>query len=472
MLNVLTKVPSILVYSSYVVGTILPPLLPTVFTVSVGISENRLATQRIATVNAESILIAGKVTRAFFDKTGTLTKQGLDFLSARSSKSWTTGDAVCEDLGRAMACCHNLTKSQTGVLVGNPVDITMFSVSGATSFETKANASIIVDRSGKKSKIVRKFDFDHQRMTQGVILELADGSYLAVVKGSGESIQKICLADTLPDDFDTVLRDSARAGIYQISVASKPVKADNVSDVTRDEVECSLIFVGVLNFQNVMREDTPDVIRQLEEGEVHCIMLTGDSVQTGIQVSQESGIMVPGKNVVIGSLNSAGEVVWSNDATGDTATVPSTAELTNGSTQLAMSGAAFDALCTKDPSEAARILQHVRVFGRCTPRHKVFVVDCYVNLGFITMMCGDGGNDCGALKAAHVGVALSDAEASIVAPFTALDKNISSVLDVLKEGRCALFSALSSYKFIIMYGQIETVNQIINAYFVSDIVIV
>lgn len=82
-----------------------------------------------------------------------------------------------------------------------------------------------------------------------------------------------------------------------------------------------------------------------------------------------------------------------------------------------------------------------------------------------THLLPDGGNDCGALKAAHVGIALSDAEASVVAPFTSLDKKITSVTEVLREGRCALASALASYKYMIMYGQVESINQVANAYF-------
>ena len=64
-----------------------------------------------------------------------------------------------------------------------------------------------------------------------------------------------------------------------------------------------------------------------------------------------------------------------------------------------------------------------------------------------------------------MGIALSDSEASVVSPFTSLDKSITSVLDVLKEGRCTLASAISSYKYMIMYGQVETINQIICAWF-------
>jgi len=57
-------------YGIYAVSSVMPPLLPTVFTVSVGVSDHRLANQRIACTNSEEILVAGKVRRAFFDKTG------------------------------------------------------------------------------------------------------------------------------------------------------------------------------------------------------------------------------------------------------------------------------------------------------------------------------------------------------------------------------------------------------------------
>ena len=41
-------------------------------------------------------------------------------------------------------------------------------------------------------------------------------------------------------------------------------------------------------------------------------------------------------------------------------------------------------------------------------------------------MCGDGCNDCGALKSAHAGISLSMAEASVAAPFTSRNVSIFS----------------------------------------------
>lgn len=66
-----------------------------------------------------------------------------------------------------------------------------------------------------------------------------------------------------------------------------------------------------------------------------------------------------------------------------------------------------------------RVLYKAQVYARMSPEDKATLVDrlqtiCKIEVG----MCGDGANDCSALKTADMGVSLSEAEASIAAPFT------------------------------------------------------
>ena len=456
-------------YGIYVVCGCLPPLLPTVFTVSVGISDDRLAKRRIACTNAESILVAGKVTRAFFDKTGTITKQGLNFVSARGKSSCIDesqdfskkmpSSSRTGELELGMACCHNLTRSKAGELIGNPVDRVMFENTGAQLDNSSAEVTL---ESGKRVQIVHEFAFDQHRMTQSVLVRDDSGNLVAFCKGSGEAIRDRCINDTLPTNFDSLLRESAKSGLYQISMASKVMAKDtDVAKVTRDQVECDLNFEGVITFKNEMRENSPSIIRHLEDGEVNSIMISGDSVLTCITIAKESEMIKPNKLVYLGVVEN-GSLAWKSADTNKPVQLPPMEEMAN--IDLALSGAAWNLMQVSDPKNAAILRDYVRVVGRCTPHDKVAIVQYYSRAGEITLMCGDGGNDCGALKAAHVGVALSDAEASIVAPFTSLDKEIGSVIDVISEGRCALGSALASYKFVILYGQIETITQLVAAY--------
>ena len=68
------------------------------------------------------------------------------------------------------------------------------------------------------------------------------------------------------------------------------------------------------------------------------------------------------------------------------------------------------------------------------------------------IMCGDGCNDCGALKTAHAGISLSMAEASVAAPFTSRNVHIGCVPKVIREGRATMVSAFASYKFGVAFG--------------------
>ena len=79
-------------------------------------------------------------------------------------------------------------------------------------------------------------------------------------------------------------------------------------------------------------------------------------------------------------------------------------------------------------------------------------------------MCGDGANDCAALKTADVGISLSEAEASIAAPFSSKILDISAVVILLKEGKCALTTSFSTFKLIELYSWIQFSSSIILYY--------
>lgn len=467
-------------FAIYVVASALPPLLPTVFIVSEGISADRLLHKRIAVTDPHRILMAGKVRVAFFDKTGTLTEQGLDFHSVVTASKGEFEEPAFTPTGimaRGMGVCHSLKKiKQDGIdtLLGNVIDRKMFET---TNFDLQGghgtNPDMIHDTESKNSyAILKQFDFDNKRKTQSVIIREESSNTLYIyTKGTGEALKSICLPSSIPATFDSAVALSAKSGIYQISIGYRMIDPSETKDImlkSREEIEAGLTFIGFINFTNPMKKQTPNVIRELREGDIRTVMISGDHVLTAMYIARLSGMIHEESRILLGqSIDKNNVITWIDESTGELTKLPSFDELksSNSNVELALTGGVWDQLWEHDMELATSLAHFVRVIGRCSPHTKITMVDCFNRDGFITLMCGDGGNDCGALKTAHVGVALSDAEASVVSPFTSLDKTITSVVEVLKEGRCTLASAFSSYKYMIMYGQIETINQMVCAWF-------
>jgi len=87
----------------------------------------------------------------------------------------------------------------------------------------------------------------------------------------------------------------------------------------------------------------------------------------------------------------------------------------------------------------------------CFLSKKIHLIECLKDLGRQVIMCGDGCNDCGALKSAHAGISLSMAEASVAAPFTSRNVHIGCVPDVIREGRATMVSAFATFKFGVAF---------------------
>ena len=96
-----------------------------------------------------------------------------------------------------------------------------------------------------------------------------------------------------------------------------------------------------------------------------------------------------------------------------------------------------------------------QVFARMSPDEKHELVEKLQSIDYCCGFCGDGANDCGALKAADVGISLSEAEASVAAPFTSRNFDISCVPEVIREGRAALVTSFSCFKYMSLYSAIQ-----------------
>jgi cation-transporting ATPase 13A3/4/5 len=79
-----------------------------------------------------------------------------------------------------------------------------------------------------------------------------------------------------------------------------------------------------------------------------------------------------------------------------------------------------------------RMLVKGQIFARMSPDEKHELVEHLQSIGYCVGFCGDGANDCGALKAADVGISLSEAEASVAAPFTSRSNDIGCVVKVIQ----------------------------------------
>ena len=136
---------------------------------------------------------------------------------------------------------------------------------------------------------------------------------------------------------------------------------------------------------------------------------------------------------------------------------------------IAMTGKTFETLCAlrdrfiATQNENLRIYQdvfkiillHGRVFARMAPEHKALLVDGFKKEKLAVLMCGDGANDCMALRTANIGVSLSEEEASIAAPFTSRNQNISCLVPLLKEGKSSLVTSIQTFKYMMMYSLVQ-----------------
>ncbi|XP_007440981.1 cation-transporting ATPase 13A2 [Python bivittatus] len=485
-----------------IVTVVVPPVLPAAMTIGTMYAQDRLKRQGIFCVSPQRIDLCGKVRLVCFDKTGTLTADGMDvwgvvpqannsFLPiVRELRRLTDGPLL-----RCLATCHTLSLFGDQP-VGDPVDLRVLESTGWSLVETEGPEveACLASDFGTRALLVMtppllreqppsvkhavpmavlcRFPFSSALRRMSVLGKAPGNSPVeAFMKGAPETVVSLCKRESVPQDFSQELHRFTSDGFRVLGLAYKPFVAvgsfEEAQNVTRDCVEKDMIFLGLLVLKNVLKPETAPVIGVLHSAGIRTVMVTGDNMLTAVNVAKSCQMMEPQERVVFVNAASprcgkpAALTFIPSDAPAEH--VEDVHQQENAfqeeqSCSFALNGKSFAILCEYFPDLLPKILVQTTIFAQMLPDQKTCLVEHLQNLNYCVAMCGDGANDCGALKAADVGISLSEAEASAVSPFTSQKADIECVPITIREGRCSLVTSFGVFKYMAFYSLIQFVS--------------
>lgn len=400
-------------------------------------------------------------------------------------------------LFEGMLVCHSLTIID-GKLCGDPLDVKMFESTEWLVEESDATQSDKYDllaptvvkppknnsftkNMNKISEIgiVQQYQFSSSLQRMSVIVRILGSDYFkAYTKGSPEMIFSLSKPETIPKNIMTILKSYTEQGYRVIAMGQSIINESSakIAKMTRDEVEQNLEFLGLVVLENRLKEPTVSVIKELREANMHVIMITGDNIQTAVSVAKECGILQPDEMVIdvnivpnqykksqpeifFNAQNMAPRLSFQGKKLMMLDDVEQGTDLKNY--RFALTGQTWQLLKEYYPDIVPKICVKGAIFARMTSDQKQQLVLELMQLGYYVVMCGDGANDCGALRAAHAGVSLSEAESSVASPFTSRIPDITCIPKVIRQGRAALVTSFGIFKFMVAYSLTEFLSVII-----------
>lgn len=489
-----------------IITIVVPPALPATLTIGTTFAINRLKHKGIFCTAPTRVNVGGKLDVLCFDKTGTLTVDGLDILgvhptcNAKGRKEIVFGDLLPTvtdlvlqsdaatqydihsgvSLLGCMSSCHSL-RLIDDALVGDPLDVKMFEFTSWHFVEEFGGLSVplVFDHVGKETygyKILKEYEFIASLRRMSVLVE-KDQNRIIFTKGAPEVIAEICDPTTVPANFEALLHKYTHGGFRVIACASKSLSSRKGNkSLARFDAERDMIFSGYIVFENKLKSSTKLTLQELRSAGTRTIMCTGDNVLTAISVGHESELIDPQvTQVFIPRLASEDEqdaaagtgLIWEEILDPSNRLDPVTLQKTSLNIRenvhehvFAITGDIFRYILAElqDENLIEAMLIKCDIFARMSPDEKHELVEQLQKIDYTVGFCGDGANDCGALKAADVGISLSEAEASVAAPFTLRRYEISCVLDVIREGRSSLVTSFSCFKYMSLYSATQFIT--------------
>lgn len=405
----------------------IPEGLPIIVTVTLALGVLRMAKRKAIVRRLPSVETLGSVNVICSDKTGTLTSNHmtvskiwcLDTMANKSnvinlekSKNVNFKNYLTDDVRATLlisSVCNNASFSQEhGKYLGNPTDVAL--LEQLSKFDIKDMRSSF--------KKLQEIPFNSKRKFMATKLVDSEGSCAVYVKGAFEKILQHSNSfvtqkgktERLTDAHKETIIDTANSlasnGLRVLAFAK--LELPNALGTLNEEAITDLCFAGLIGMSDPPRPTVKPAIEKLLQGRVHVIMITGDSENTAVNIAREIGIPVINPEISVLS----GDKL--NDMTDD---------------------------------QLANVIDHVNIFARATPEHKLNIVRALRKRGNIVAMTGDGVNDAPALKLADIGVSMGKMGTDVAkeaSDMVLTDDDFSTILTAIEEGK-GIFNNIQNF---------------------------
>jgi len=416
---------------------VVPEALPAVVTISLAIGVQRMVKRHALIRRLPAVETLGSVSVICSDKTGTLTR---DEMTARkvfvdgqvydiSGAGYAPEGQISLGGEPAKAGESLLVLARAGVLASDA----SLALDEAGAWHIKGDptegalvvlaAKLGLEKADLDAKFVRKdeipFTSETKRMT--TLVEMSDG-LTAFSKGAPEILLESCThiltaqGKTALDEAgrEQVLsagQEMARNALRVLGLAYKPSAA-------RETAEQGMVFLGLVGMIDPPRSEVKAAIEVCEQAGIKPVMITGDHPLTAEAIARELGILKTGRVVT---------------------------------------GADVDEMSQE---EFEREVEHIEVYARVSPSHKLQVVTALQKRGYSVAMTGDGVNDAPALKKADIGIAMGITGTDVTkeaASMTLTDDNFASIVAAVEEGR-GVFGNIKKYLMYLLSSNIGEIG--------------
>lgn len=393
----------------------IPEALSSIVTIVLAFGTQKMAKEGAIVRKLQAVEGLGSVSVICSDKTGTLTQNKMTVEHYYVDGKDIPADQIDplnplhKQMLRLSILCNDSTNTD-GQEIGDPTETALINLGNRLGVPAQRVRGVYPRLS--------EVPFDSDRKLMSTLHKLKDG-YTMVTKGAVDVminrvkyIQKHGqLCELTQNDVCQIAQanqEYSQEGLRVLGVAYK--KMDGEKALTTED-EYDLVFLGLIAMMDPPRVESAAAVADCISAGIKPIMITGDHKITAAAIAKRIGILKD----------------------------PSEA----------CEGAEIDNMTDEELKD---FVEHISVYARVSPEHKIRIVRAWQEKGNIVSMTGDGVNDAPALKQADIGVAMGITGTEVskdAASMILTDDNFATIVKAVENGRNVYANIKRSIQFLL-----------------------